>query len=151
MDLSAVQYDFFRGGMLMSPEGYSDRFVHMASNTERYGALARPDGYGTRTGDCGDRVEFYLSARGGHVRMLTFQVSGCLNTFACANTVSYLVEGRPVSDCWELTPEKVLSFLESLPPNHHHCAELAVGAFYLTLNDYAQKQREPWRRDYPER
>ena len=81
-------------------EGYSDRFVQMASNTERYGVLEKPDGYGTRTGDCGDKVEFYLSARGGQVRMLTFQISGCLNTFACANTVSYMVEGPSISDCW---------------------------------------------------
>lgn len=132
----------------MSLEGYSDRFVQMASNTERYGVLEKPDGYGTRTGDCGDKVEFYLSARGGQLRMLTFQISGCLNTFACANTVSYLVEGRSISDCWELSPEDVIAFLQSLPPDHHHCAELVVGAFYLALNDYNLKQREPWRRDY---
>ncbi|SHO46265.1 iron-sulfur cluster assembly scaffold protein [Desulfopila aestuarii] len=135
----------------MSLEGYSDRFVQMASNTERYGVLEKPDGYGTRTGDCGDKVEFYLSARAGQVRMLTFQISGCLNTFACANTVSYMVEGRSISDCWELSPEDVISFLQSLPPDHHHCAELVVGAFYLALNDYNMKLREPWRKDYPER
>lgn len=134
----------------MSQEGYSDRFVQMASNTERYGVLEKPDGYGTRTGDCGDKVEFYLSARGGQVRMLTFQISGCLNTFACANTVSYMVEGRSISDCWELSPEDVINFLQSLPPDHHHCAELVVGAFYLALNDYNRKLRQPWRKDYPE-
>jgi len=135
----------------MSIEGYSDRFVHMASNPERYGVLEKPDGYGTKTGDCGDRVEFYLSVRGGQVRMLTFQISGCLNTFACANTVSHLVEGRSVADCWELSPEDVMNFLQSLPPDHYHCAELVVGAFYLALNDYNRKVREPWRKDYPER
>lgn len=135
----------------MSLEGYSDRFVQMASNTERYGVLEKPDGYGSRTGDCGDQVEFYLSVRGGQVRMLTFQISGCLNTFACANTVSYLVEGRTITDCWQISPEDVMGFLESLPPDHHHCAELVVGAFYLALNDYNRNLREPWRRDYPER
>lgn len=133
----------------MSLEGYSERFVQMASSTERYGVLEKPDGYGTRTGDCGDRIDFYLSVRGGQVRMLTFQISGCLNTFACANTVSYLVEGRTIGDCWELTPENVIQYLQSLPPDHHHCAELVVGAFYHALNDYNRKLREPWRKDYP--
>ncbi|MFV0437056.1 MAG: iron-sulfur cluster assembly scaffold protein [Desulfopila sp.] len=131
--------------------GYSDRFVHMASNTERYGTLMRADGYGARTGDCGDRVEFYLAVRQGKVYRLTFQVSGCLNTFACANTVTYLAEGRPIDSCWELTPEQVIDFLESLDAGHRHCAELAVGAFYLALGDYAAKARQPWRRDYPDR
>lgn len=135
----------------MSLDGYSDKFAHMASTVERYGILEKPDGYGTRTGDCGDTVEFFLSARAGQIRMLTFQISGCLNTFACANTVSYLVEGRQISDCWEISPEDVIGYLESLPDDHHHCAELVVGAFYLALNDYNTKLREPWRKDYPER
>lgn len=133
----------------MAIEGYSDRFVHMASNTERYGALEHPDGYGARTGGCGDRVEFYLLARQGVVYRLQFQISGCLNTFACANTVSYLVEGRSIDACWQLDPEEVIAFLESLTADHHHCAELAVGAFFQALNDYHRKQREPWRKVYP--
>jgi nitrogen fixation NifU-like protein len=132
----------------MSLDGYSEKFVHMASNTDRYGVLEKPDGYGTKTGDCGDKVEFYISARGGQIRMVTFQISGCLNTFACANTVSFLVEGRSVTDCWEVTPENVIGYLESLPEDHHHCAELVVGTFYLALNDYNKKLREPWRKDY---
>lgn len=132
----------------MSLEGYSEKFVHMASNGERYGILEKPDGYGTKTGDCGDTVEFYLSVRGGVIRMVTFQISGCLNTFACANTVSYLVEGRTVADSWEVTPQNVIDFLESLPEDHIHCAELVVGTFYLALNDFNKKQREPWLKDY---
>ncbi len=129
-------------------EGYSDQFVQMASNSDRYGVLDKPDGYGKKTGDCGDTIEFYLSARAGKVKMLTFQISGCLNTFACANTVSYLVEDRFVDDCWNITPENVINYLETLPADHHHCAELVVGAFYLALNDYNKKVREPWRKDY---
>ncbi|WP_136808062.1 iron-sulfur cluster assembly scaffold protein [Desulfosediminicola flagellatus] len=135
----------------MSIDGYSERFVQMASSVDRYGALDKPDGYGKKTGDCGDTIEFFLSARTGQVKMLTFQISGCLNTFACANTVSYLAEGRAIDDCWKITPENVLDFLESLPADHHHCAELVVGAFYLALNDYNRNVREPWRKDYFER
>ena len=135
----------------MSSEEYSQRFIEMATDTSRYGVLERPDGYGKKTGECGDTVELYLSVRGGQVRMLTFQINGCINTYACASAISHLVEGRMVGDCWDLAPEHVASRLESLPPDHFHCAELAVGAFYLALSDYHRNCREPWRKDYPAR
>lgn len=121
----------------MSLDDYSDEFIVMAYSYDRYGVLENPDGYGTRTGDCGDRVEFFLAVENGCVRALTFQIRGCrLNTFACANTVSHLVEGRQLSACWDISPEKVIAYLKPLPADHHHCAELAVGAFCHTLNDY---------------
>lgn len=120
-------------------DDYSERFTFMASNQERFGMLDTPDGYGIKRGDCGDIVEIYLAVQGGQVEKVMFQIAGCLNTFACANTVSHLAEGRLVSDCWDLMPDDVIAFLESLPEDHHHCAELAVGTFYLALNDYSRK------------
>ncbi|MBT7698322.1 MAG: iron-sulfur cluster assembly scaffold protein, partial [Desulfobacterales bacterium] len=33
---------------------------------------------------------------------------------------------------------KVIDFLGTLPPHEHHCAELAVGAFYLALSNYEE-------------
>ena len=76
------------------------------------------------------------------------QVQGCLNTVASANAVAALVEGRPLAEAWEITPERVIELLETLPRGHHHCAELAVGALYRALADLRSKQREPWRKLY---
>lgn len=135
----------------MSLDVYSDSFVYMASNGDRYRVQEKPDGYGTKTGECGDRVEFYLSARDGRIRMITFLVSGCLNTFACANTVCHLVDGKSISDCWYITPEHIYEFFQTLPGDHHNCAELVIGAFYLTLSDYNRNVREPWRVDYQQK
>lgn len=133
----------------MSIEEHSEHFQMMVANQDRYGELENPDGYGIKQGDCGDIVEMYISVQAGQVRRVTFQISGCLNTFACANTVSYAAEGRMVHDCWNLTPENIIDFLETLPKDHHHCAELVVGTFYLALNDYQKKLREPWKKNYP--
>ncbi len=71
-----------------------------------------------------------------------------MNTVASANAVAELIEGKPIEDAWELTPERVIDFLETLPKGHHHCAELAVGALYRALADARSKQREPWRKMY---
>lgn len=128
---------------------HSKNFQHMVSRVERYGELEKPDGYGKRTGDCGDTIEIYLSVQAAQIRMVTFKVEGCANTVACGNTVSMLMEGRTLADAWRLTPENVSDYLETLPPDHFHCAELAVGAFYKALTDYNKRQQELWKKDYP--
>lgn len=135
----------------ISFQEHSENFQNMVSRVERYGELEKPDGYGKRTGDCGDTIEMYLSVQAGQIRMVTFRVEGCANTVACGNTVSFLMEGRTLTDGWRLTPENVADYLESLPPDHFHCAELAVGAFYKALSDYNRRQKELWKNDYPQR
>lgn len=132
-------------------QDHSSQFLEMAYRRDRLGLLEKPDGYGQRTGDCGDSVEMYLSVRGGQIQMLTFQVQGCLNTVACSNTVAMLVEGRLIDDGWQLTPENVIDYLETLPSDHHHCAELAVGTFYRALADYNRLKDDSWKREYEKR
>lgn len=41
-----------------------------------------------------------------------------MNTNACANTVAELTEGRKVADAWEVTPEDVVAYLETLQPEN---------------------------------
>ncbi len=65
---------------------------------------------------------------------MTFEVAGCLTASACCNGLTVLVEGKTVAQSWDITPH-VISFLETLPKDHHHCAELAVATFYLVLAD----------------
>jgi nitrogen fixation NifU-like protein len=132
-------------------EEHSDNFQAMVSRTERYGQLEQPDGFGSRTGECGDTINMYLSIRANQIQMVTFTVNGCLNTVACGNAVSYLMEGRPVQNGWDLSPENVADFLKTLPKDHFHCAELAVGAFYKALASYNKGQTEKWKQAYPPR
>jgi nitrogen fixation NifU-like protein len=132
-------------------QDHSKNFQEMISRVERYGELEKPDGYGKRVGDCGDTIEIFLSIQAGQIRMITFRVEGCANTVACGNTVSYLMEGRTLTDGWQLTPENVSDYLETLSADHFHCAELAVGAFYKALTDYNRRQKELWKKDYPQR
>jgi nitrogen fixation protein NifU and related proteins len=129
---------------------HSANFQEMVSRVERYGELEKPDGYGKRVGDCGDTIEMYLSIQASQVRMVTFRVAGCAHTVACGNTVSMLMEGRSLSDAWRLTPENVSDYLQTLPADHFHCAELAVGAFYNALADHNRRLREQWKKDYPQ-
>jgi nitrogen fixation NifU-like protein len=129
-------------------QDHSDHYLEMAHRTDRCERIERPDGYGKRTGDCGDTVEIYLSIKQGRIRAVSFQTDGCLNTNACANTVAELAEGKTVANVWEITPEDVIDYLETLPSQNFHCAELAVGALYLALANYREHQRQPWKKLY---
>ncbi len=129
-------------------QDHSVHYLEMASRNDRREKVEYPDGYGKRTGQCGDTVEMYLSIRDGRIESVSFQTNGCLNTNACANTVAELAEGRKVEDAWEITVEDVVAYLETLPEQNTHCAELAVGALYLALTNYQEHKRQPWKKLY---
>ncbi len=127
---------------------HTQTFLEMAFRTDRQKALAHPSGVGRNVGTCRDRIEIHLAIRGGIVREVAYQLDGCLNTNACANAVAEMVEGHTVAAAWRLKPDMVAAFLQSLPPDHFHCAELAVGAFYKALADYQQRRGKDWQAGY---
>jgi len=134
------KFDFF--------QDHSLQYLEMALRSDRRAQLKNPDGYGKRTGVCGDTVEFYLQVRQDTIQYLSFLTNGCINTTACCNTVAQLVEGEPVEEAWSITPEDVITYLETLPADHVHCAELSVGALYLALSNYQELNRAPWKKMY---
>jgi nitrogen fixation NifU-like protein len=130
---------------------HSRKYLEMALRTDRSRIVEEPDGYGKRTGQCGDTIEMFLQVRDECVESVTHHCRGCMNTNACANTVSFLAEGRTVSSVWEISAEDVAQYLETLPPDEIHCAELAVGALYRALVDYRDRLKSPWKKSYPRR
>ena len=127
---------------------HSMKFLEMAFSTERQEKVLHADGHGKKTGDCGDTVEFFLTLEGDRIEAISYLLNGCINTNACANAIIALIEGKTMDDAWELNPEDVANYLESLPDNHFHCAELAVGALYLALADARDKLKSPWKKVY---
>ena len=110
-------------------------YLEMALTVDYRERVEKPDGYGKRSGECGDTVEFFLMEKAGRLESISYDIDGCKNTNACANTVICLVRGKTVEEGWAITPEDVIRFLKTLPGEDSHCAELAVGAFYVALNN----------------
>ncbi len=129
-------------------QDHSLHYLEMAFRTDRREIVKHPDGYGKRTGDCGDTVEIYLSIRNGRIQSVSYETDGCLSTNACANTVAELIEGKDVGSAWELTLEDVMKYLETLPSENTHCAELAIGAMYRALRNFLEFKRDPWKKLY---
>ena len=129
-------------------QDHSLHYLGMAFRNDRREIVKQPDGYGKRVGECGDTVEIYLTVCAGRIQRVAYQTDGCMNTNACANTVAELAEGRKVDDAWDITPDDVIAYLETLPPGNVHCAELAVGALYLSLVNYKELKCHPWKKLY---
>jgi len=129
-------------------QDHSRNYLEMAFRTDRHETVADPDGYGKKTGDCGDTVEMFIRVRNHRIASLAFRIDGCINTNACANTVAHLTQGMATERAWEVTPDEVAAFLKTLPADSFHCAELAVGAFYLALANYHHLKRNSWKRPY---
>jgi nitrogen fixation NifU-like protein len=108
----------------------SANYIDMATRTDKRRLMKDPDGYGKRTGTCGDTVEMFLTVRRNKIHKVFFVTDGCINTHACANCIN---------------------FLETLPDEHTHCAELAVGALYLALVNFQEFKHAPWKRLYGKR
>ncbi|QTA91943.1 iron-sulfur cluster assembly scaffold protein [Desulfonema magnum] len=129
-------------------QDHSLHYLEMAFRTDKQERINNPDGHGKKTGVCGDTIEFFLTIRDGCIYSVAFEVNGCMNTNACANTIAHLAEGKTLEEAWEITPEKVTNYLETLPEDHTHCSELAVGAFYLALANHQEIRQNPWKKLY---
>ncbi|MFT5700197.1 MAG: nitrogen fixation NifU-like protein [Desulforhopalus sp.] len=143
VDLQYVQKEQ-KGYLVMADEfdfwnDHSREYLSMAYMWDRRQELDNPDGSGKKTGDCGDTITMYLKVDNGVVEQLCFELDGCINTSACCNVVASMVENQPVAAGWDITPAEVIEYLGTLPEDHHHCAELAVGTFYLCLADYEKR------------
>jgi nitrogen fixation NifU-like protein len=119
-------------------QDHSLKYLEMAFRSDRNEIVEKPDGHGKKKGDCGDTVEMFLIVAEDIVKHVSFQIEGCRNTNACANTVAFLAEGKQVDETWDITPDAVIEYLETLSKENYHCAELAVGAFYLALANYQE-------------
>ena len=134
--------------ILAALKNHSKQYLQMALKRDKQAAFENPDGYGKRTGDCQDTVEMFLMVNQEQIQDIAYQADGCLNTHACANTVACFAQGKTIGEAWDISAEQVIQYLETLPEWEHHCAELAVGAFYRALVDYQNMRKAPWKRQY---
>ena len=129
-------------------QDHSRNFLEMAYRSDKIERIEKPDGYGKRTGVCGDTIEMFLTLENDKIETASFHAQGCVNTVACSNTVVTMAEGKTIEEAWNITAEKVTEFLETLPSKETHCAELAVGAFYLALSDLRDSNKFSWKKLY---
>jgi len=128
--------------------GYSPEFLAHALTPQNVGLMSDPDGYGAPQGECGDMMEIGLRVRGDLIDNIAFITDGCAFTVACGSVVTTMVKGRTVAAALEIKPEDIIGALGGLPPEHEHCARLAVDTLRLAVKDYLKNRSAPWKKMY---
>jgi len=88
------------------------------------------------TGPCGDTMEFYLVIENDVIRQVRYHTDGCRFTRLCGRTVAAYIQGKSIVDALSVSGRQVLESLPDLPPEHRHCAILAVSTFYRAIGQY---------------
>jgi nitrogen fixation NifU-like protein len=106
---------------------FSTTVLRAALFPEHMGKMDQPDGYAGTQGECGDLMTFYLRIQGERIQKISFTTDGCDATIASGEMLASMVTGMALEQAEQVTPEDLLTALDGLPPNHVHCAALAVG------------------------
>jgi nitrogen fixation NifU-like protein len=128
---------------LRTARRFSNQVLRAALFPEHLGEMAEPDGYAGLQGDCGDLISFYLRIVAGQVARASFTTDGGDATIASGEMLATLVEGRTLQMAQRVTAEELLQALGGLPPNHVHCAALAVNTLRQVIAAYREDGAQP--------
>ncbi len=129
-------------------EKHSVRFLEMVFRSDRRESLTQPDGYARKSRACGDTIEIFLVVRDGTIDSASFETNGCVYSVACANAAVHLALGKSLAEGRAISAERIVEYLETLPPHERHCAELAAEVLHQAILDAQESLRHPWRKLY---
>jgi nitrogen fixation NifU-like protein len=121
---------------------YSKEVVEEFRDPFNVGRMNDSDGQGIADGLCGDTMEFYIKVGSGRIDKCSFYTDGCGPTIACGSRLARFVTGKDLEAATLVTPNDLVSLLNGLPPDHEHCASLAVIALRNALRDHSKRAGE---------
>ena len=120
---------------------HSLEFLEMAMKRDYQETVQSCDGYGRKTRDCGDTIEFFLNRNKDILDTISYDLKGCLFSHACANTIIFFALHQSIERAKRITAEDIIRFLKTLPKEEDHCADHALGAFRMALDDLEKKEK----------
>jgi nitrogen fixation protein NifU and related proteins len=90
--------------------------------------ILEPDRHAALSASCGDTIELFLRLDGSRIAMAAFMTNGCAPTVACGSMLTQMVRGLALEQAAGIDAADLIIALDGLPPEHVHCATLAVNA-----------------------
>jgi nitrogen fixation NifU-like protein len=107
-------------------ELFSAKVLQEARQPRNVGVMLDPDGHALLLGPCGDTMEMFLRIRDSRIQIAAFMTDGCGPTVACGSMLTRMVRGRSLAEAAAIEAADLITALDGLPPEHIHCATLAV-------------------------
>jgi nitrogen fixation NifU-like protein len=123
-------------------EAYGDAAYERWLNPSYVGSIEDPDGYASLKGRCGDTVKIYLKFEGDRVKEARCETDGCGSSLVCSSFAAEMALGKSPDEILEVTGEKILEVLGSLPEEESHCAFLAAETLQEALLNFMKDQRQ---------
>ncbi|MBN2495639.1 MAG: iron-sulfur cluster assembly scaffold protein [Deltaproteobacteria bacterium] len=128
---------------------YSEPFVENWLQPHNPGPMEDADGHGCVTGPCGDTMQFWIKVRDDRLVQVHFTTDGCGVSLVCGSMCARLAEGLELSEAKQVTQQRILQALGSVPDEEVHCALLASNTLMEAVRDYLRNRpREQWKKLY---
>ena len=114
---------------------FSAKVLAEAHQPQNMSVMDEADGYGLVFGPCGDTMEFFVRLNGERIVEVSFMTDGCGPTVACGSMVTHMAQGKSLAEATAIEAAEVIIALDGLPPEHVHCATLAVNSLREAIAD----------------
>jgi nitrogen fixation NifU-like protein len=116
-------------------EMFSAKVLAEARDPKNLGAILDADGHALVIGPCGDTMQIFLRVNGARIEKAAFMTDGCGPTVACGNMLTQMVQGKSLAEATAIEAAELITALDGLPPEHMHCATLAVNTLQQAIAD----------------
>jgi nitrogen fixation NifU-like protein len=107
-------------------ELFSETVLQEARQPQNLGVMLDADGHAHLLGPCGDTMEIFVRLQNSRIETVAFMTDGCGPTVACGSMLTRMARGRSVEEAADIQAADLILALDGLPPEHIHCATLAV-------------------------
>ena len=121
---------------------YNNKVLEEFANPQNVGVIENADGVGVvGNATCGDIMKITIKVENDIITDAKFQTFGCTAAIATSSCATKMVIGMTLDQALQLTNEKVVEYLEGLPPQKLHCSVLAEEEIKKAIEDYRSKHQ----------
>ncbi|MHA1650634.1 MAG: iron-sulfur cluster assembly scaffold protein [Candidatus Helarchaeota archaeon] len=121
---------------------FSRKVVEEYYNPKNWGKIEDANAKATIKGPCGDTQMIFLKIQNGIITDASFMTDGCGPTIACGSKLTTMVLNKSIAEAKKITPEALTEALDGLPPEHQHCALLAVNTLKKALDTFENSEED---------
>ena len=107
-------------------ELFSAVVLQEARQPQNMGVMLDPNGHAVLLGSCGDTMEIFLRVQDSRIEIAVFMTDGCGPTVACGSMLTRMAQDKSLEEAAAIEAADLIIALDGLPPEHVHCATLAV-------------------------